>query len=78
MNLFYMVYKEIYFENFSVSEKKFIKILDNDIIQKLLNLLNISILVYNYYCVLDKNENIRISYWFQNFLMLIINDNNKI
>ncbi len=72
-----MVYKEIYFENFSVSEKKLIKILGNDIIQKLLNLLNISILVYNYYCVLDKNENIRISYWVQNFfLMLIINDNN--
>jgi peptidoglycan/LPS O-acetylase OafA/YrhL len=64
-----LVYKEVYLK----SEDRFSKLLNTKLIQRILSLLNVSVLVYNYCYVDSKSDGARTSYWSLNFLLMMLN-----
>jgi peptidoglycan/LPS O-acetylase OafA/YrhL len=64
-----LVYKEAYFE----SEHRFNRLLNNKLIQKILSLLSVSVLVYNYCYVDSKSGGARTGYWSLNFFLMMLN-----
>jgi len=64
-----LVYKEAHLK----SEDRFSKLLNTKLIQKLLSLLNVSVLVYNYCYADSKSIDARTGYWSLNFFLMMLN-----
>ena len=51
----------------------FVKMLNKKVVQIIISLLNVLVLVYNYYYVISKSSDTRTGYWSLNFFLMMLN-----